>query len=145
MAKKKDQSPPWEFSWTRRERGYEVSTLGDRRFSAFNAKMQDGRSIEVHYQCDVKGYQPGGHNWRLGKGKPPLNPQTDLWQEYLSLWRSWASLNPSLMQELKSMAAAHNYTLKDTFASSQVNQARALAVILTEMYFPAKEVVQVLE
>lgn len=33
--------------------GYEVSTKGDPRFSAFNALLADGRSIEQHYQCDV--------------------------------------------------------------------------------------------
>ena len=71
------------FIWSRYG-GYECSTRGDRRFSAFTALLHDGRTIEQHYQCDIKGYQPGGRNWRLGKGKPPIR-QTDLWEEYLSM------------------------------------------------------------
>jgi hypothetical protein len=39
--------------WSRTE-GYEVSSVGDWRFSAFNAILEDGRSIECHYQCCVK-------------------------------------------------------------------------------------------
>lgn len=35
--------------------GYEVSSSGDKRFSALFAKMADGRTIEEHYQCDIKG------------------------------------------------------------------------------------------
>lgn len=42
------------YTW-KRYGGYEVSSHGDKRFSAFNAIMSDGRSIECHYQCDVKG------------------------------------------------------------------------------------------
>lgn len=38
------------FTHTRRG-GYEVSTKGDKRFSALNAIMPDGRSIEQVYQC----------------------------------------------------------------------------------------------
>lgn len=66
--------------------GYEVSSRGDSRFSALFARMPDGRSIESHYQCDVKGYSPGSNNWRLGKGKPPLDKSKDLWAEYMALW-----------------------------------------------------------
>lgn len=53
------------FTWSRRG-GYEVSSKGDKRFSAFNAIMPDGRSIEEIYQCDCKHFDPGGTNWRLG-------------------------------------------------------------------------------
>lgn len=49
------------YTW-QRYRGYEVSSKGDKRFSAFNAILSDGRSIEQHYQCDVKGYNIGGTN-----------------------------------------------------------------------------------
>ena len=64
-------SPGSEFTWARHG-GYEVSSRGDRRFSAFVARLPEGRTIEAVYQCDIKGYDPGGTNWRLGKGKPPL-------------------------------------------------------------------------
>lgn len=120
-----------QFTW-KRYGGYECSSKGDRRFSAFNARMPDGRSIEEHYQCDVKGYDPGGRNWRLGKGKPPKNPYTpdELWNAYLELWRTWAEHHPALIEELRVLASRYNNVLSDRFASTPINQARALAEIL---------------
>lgn len=110
--------------------GYECSTKGDKRFSAFCAKMPDGRTVEQHYQCDVKGYDTGGVNWRLGKGKPPLDKQKDLWNEYLKLWKIWAENNPKLLEELRFKARSKKNILSDMFSSGNVNQARALAMIL---------------
>ncbi len=118
------------FHW-KRFGGYEVSSHGDRRFSAFNARLPDGRSIEQHYQCDVKGYDPGGRNWRLGKGKPPLH-DVDTYSAYVALWREWAENHVDLMRELYRAARQHDNTLSDRFASSPVNQARALAEILND-------------
>ncbi len=119
------------YSWGRRTRpGYEVSSKGDKRFSALFAKMPDGRSIEMHYQCDVKGYDPGGRNWRLGKGKPPLDLSKDLVKEYQKLWEVWAESNQELLLELKVIVLSHNNTLTDMFATTNVNQARALSIIL---------------
>ena len=122
------------YTWTRYG-GYEVSSHGDRRFSAFNAILPDGRSVEMHYQCDVKGYDPGGRNWRLGKGKPPRYPMTkdEVWQKYLELWRVWADNNPALVEELKVLASEYGNVLSDRFASTPVSQARALAEILNKM------------
>lgn len=120
-----------------RHSGYEVSSKGDARFSAFNALMEDGRSIEMHYQCDVKEYDPGGTDWRKGKGKPPLSfykTPDMLYCEYLRLWRNWAFRNEDLMAELRIKAGEHENVLRDSFASSNVNQARALAQLLTERY-----------
>ena len=120
------------FTW-KRYGGYEVSSRGDSRFSAFNATMPDGRSIEQHYQCDVKGYDPGGRNWQLGKGRPPLDPSTDLWEEYLSLWRQWSKNNLPLMRELYRAAKEKDKVLSDRFATTPVNQAHALATVLNEL------------
>ena len=123
-----------KYSWARRlKSGYEVSSKGDKRFSALFAKMPDGRSIEMHYQCDVKGYQPGGRDWRLGKGKPPLRKDIDLFQEYLKLWQSWSQSNQELLLELKVLLTTHDYTLTDMFATTDVNQAHALSVILNTL------------
>ena len=122
-------NPATKFTWSR-SGGYEVSSLGDKRFSALYAVMPDGRSLEAHYQCDVKGYAPGSNNWRLGKGKPPLRPTADLYPAYLALWRTWAEHNPALIAELR--ARAIDGVLGDRFASTPVNQARALADILNE-------------
>ena len=119
------------FTWSRFG-GYEVSSKGDPRFSAFNAIMPDGRSLECHYQCDVKGYDPGGTNWRLGKGKPPLDSSVDTLQAYISLWRVWANNNLPLMRELY-VAAKESQTLSDRFATTPINQAHALSVVLNEL------------
>lgn len=125
---------PVIFTWVRRN-GYEVSSVGDKRFSAFNAIMSDGRSIEQIYHCDIKGYDPGGTNWRLGKGRPPANGKSreQLWSEYLMLWRIWAADNMDLMRELYFLAKEKNYVLSDCFAATDINQAHALATILNEL------------
>ena len=122
------------YTW-KRYGGYEVSSHGDKRFSAFNAIMPDGRSIECHYQCDIKGYDIGGRNWKLGKGKPPREKMSheEIWQKYLKLWEVWASNNKELMQELKEVLVKYNNTLSDKFASTPVNQACALAEVLNNM------------
>ena len=114
----------------RRYGGYECSSKGDIRFSAFGAYMPDGRTIEAHYQCDIKGYAPGSSNWRLGKGKPPLDTSKDMWKEYLNLWITWAKAHPDLIEELRKLAATKNNVLSDMFANTPINQATALAFIL---------------
>lgn len=119
------------YTW-QRFGGYEVSTGGDKRFSAFNALLPDGRSIEEVYQCDIKGYDPGGTNWRLGKGKPPLDTNVDLFKEYVNLWRLWANNNLELMRELYKKSS-HVGILSDRFATTPINQAHALSVILNEL------------
>jgi hypothetical protein len=109
-----------------------VSSVGDRRFSALNARLQDGRTIEEAYQLDLKGYRALGNDWRLGKGKAPLRDLTHeaLWLGYLDLWRQWSCENPTLIDELHRQSAGR--TLTDRFASTPTNQARALSIILTE-------------
>lgn len=112
--------------------GYEVSTQGDRRFSALVATLEDGRSIEQHHQCDSKGFQPGGTDWRLGKGRPGLDPSVDLWAAYLEMWRLWASKHVHLLQELLILLVPYHGCLSDSFARTPTNQARALAIILND-------------
>ena len=121
------------YTW-KRYGGYEVSSHGDKRFSAFNALMPDGRSIEMHYQCDVKGYDVGGTNWRLGKGKPPLKRVSKeyIWDAYMELWWIWSDNHPELMDELKECADKYGGILSDKFATTDINQARALATILNQ-------------
>lgn len=119
-----------------RRGGYECSTKGDKRFSALVAKMPDGRTIEQWYQCDIKGYQVGGTDWRLGKGKAPLlaYPQGQLREMYKSLWRIWAIHNHMEMAELLVCAKAHGNALTDCFATTPINQAAILAEILNEWF-----------
>lgn len=122
------------FTWARTARkGYEVSTKGDRRFSALVARLKDGRTIEEAYQLDVKGYRAVGNDWRIGKGRKPLGTKpVDLYAEYLKLWEQWAQENPELIEDLRT--AAEGRILTDCFATGGVSQARALAHILNEIY-----------
>lgn len=120
--------------WARyAKNGYELSSVGDQRFSALNAKLSDGRTIEEAYQLDIKGYRKFGNDWRLGKGKPPLITITaaNLYSEYKALWQQWANENPALIHELREKA--YGKTLTDKFASTPVSQAHALADILNSM------------
>ena len=110
---------------------YEVSTKGDKRFSALNAKLSDGRTIEEHYQVDVKGYK----SIKEGKGKPPKDKNIDTYAEYKKLWGQWADENPELIAELAELSEGK--ILTDMFATTQVSQARALNDILIEQGFKA--------
>lgn len=114
--------------------GYEVSTKGDRRFSALVARLSDGYTIEEHYQLRVKGHGTLGiDHWKKGKGKPPRIrfDKDDLYRAYFGLWEQWALENPALIEELKRHADRHNKTLSDCFSHGRpVNQARALSEIL---------------
>ena len=119
-----------EWSWARKDpNGYEVSSKGDKRFSAFYALMSDGKSVEYWYQVKVKGYK----SIEEGKGKAPKRPFTreTTWELYLSLWGFWALDNLNLLKELRNQTKEHK-VLTDMFASTDINQARALAHILNE-------------
>lgn len=120
-----------KYTWERKHsNGYEVSSKGDKRFSALYAKMPDGRTIEQWYQCDIKGHDTGGTNWKLGKGKPSLiqYPGDGQWEMYLSLWKFWAIQNFATVTELQD-ALKDVTVFTDCFASTPINQARALAWI----------------
>lgn len=121
------------FTWARKaDNSYEVSSKGDKRFSALVAKLKDGRTIEEAYQLDVKGYRAKGDNWRLGKGKAPIREITyeQQYQEYKDLWQQYLTENPELLNDLREKAKGKVIT--DMFASTPVSQARVLAEILNE-------------
>lgn len=122
------------FRWIKKG-GYEVSTKGDKRYSALCAILEDGRSIEAHYQCDIKGYQPGGVVYKLGKGKPPLKEisQQELYNQYKSLWIEYFCLNPGLIDELMIAAKDYDYCLSDCFAKTEINQANVIAEIMNDI------------
>ena len=127
------------FTWARfSKNNYEVSSQGDKRFSALYARLKDGRTIEEAYQLDIKGYRSQGNNWQLGKGKPPLRDITkeQQWEEYKNLWKTYLNENSTLMEDLKEKA--NGKTLTDKFATTDVSQARALAEILNENIVPAQ-------
>lgn len=115
--------------------GYEVSSRGDARFSALKARLADGRTIEEAYQLDVKGYRRLGYTPMQakrdrGRNAPIRLTPYQLWVSYLNLWRQWATENPALVEELRTVSEGRPLT--DMFASSDVSQARALAQILNE-------------
>ena len=127
-----------EYTWSRYPNGkpnLEVSSHGNafsKQFSAFIAKLSDGRTIEEAYQLDVKGYRVQGSDWRLGKGKPSINGNTpeELWIAYKDLWKQFFKENPALFAEMK--VEAKGKILTDKFAKSAVSQARAIAELLNE-------------
>lgn len=112
----------------------ECSSKGDKRFSAFYARLEDGRTIEQHYQCDLKGYDPGGTNWRLGKGKPPLTswPYETHFSLYTALWRRYLAMHPELLNFLCEQAKT-GYVFTDAFSSpGRMDQAKSLTFIVDE-------------
>ena len=133
------------FTWNRTSNNsYEVSSRGDKRFSALYATFNKGTiidgvdvggmTIEDVYQKVIK---------KSGKGKAPAK-DSRLYNEalktkeeredfsytegYLPLWQEWAKQNPELIDELR--IKAKGKTLTDQFANTRVSQARALADIL---------------
>lgn len=123
------------YKW-KRYGGYEVSSKGDKRFSAFYARLCDGRTIEEAYQLDIKGYRKFGNNAMLGKGKPPLISMSkdETYLAYKNLWKIWCRENPKLVIELRGLAVMFHCTLSDMFATTDVNQARALSDCLNDIY-----------
>lgn len=121
--------------------GYECSSKGDKRFSAFNARIRafDNQPIEVLYQCTNeygKGCDPEGFDYRRGKGRPSCNgkDRNELYQGFKELWSFWMAENIDLVFELYDLASNHDYTLSDCFAHTEINQARALSELINEFF-----------
>ena len=85
---------------------YECSSKGDKRFSAFYAriKQRDNKSIEDLYQA-AKVFIDGttGLTWRLAKGRKPVNgPEVaDLYDQ---LWKEYLDENPELIYILRAQS-----------------------------------------
>lgn len=120
-----------KYGWSRYGEGYEVTTRGDKRFSALVARLKCGRTIEEIYQCDIKGF----HNIHEGKGRNPINKMTreEQFVKFFELYEEWALQNPELMLELKNKADEHGGTLTDMFATTEINQAHVLSILLNQM------------
>ncbi len=103
--------------------GYEVSSKGDRRFSALFARLADGRTIEDAW-AEAKGY-PDRY---AAKNRPAKDPSFDYPGVYRGLWEQWANENPALMAELA--AKSQGQPLVDRFAKTGNNQAWALSELL---------------
>lgn len=81
----------------------ECSSAGDRRFSAFHARLRRyrNRSIEELYQAS-KVFEDGsqGLPWREAKGRQAIN-QERCAQLYHSLWVQYIRENPELLPTLR--------------------------------------------
>jgi len=134
---------------------YEVSTAGDTRFSALNARFKENGS-RVLYGQNLSGLTIEEAYQKLkgaGKGKAPAedsqigiitrNAETRAGRKltkaekeqisleaYTGLWREWAKENPELINELRQKASGR--PLSDKFAKTKVSQAAALETILNE-------------
>ena len=77
----------------------ECSSAGDKRFSAFYARV-GSRSIEEIYQAAkvFEGSKTGLH-WRRAKGRKAVNGDA-VSLLYRELWRIYLDLNPALWQVL---------------------------------------------
>nr|DAJ95097.1 MAG TPA: hypothetical protein [Crassvirales sp.] len=131
--------------WARTaENGYEVSTRGDKRFSALVATFKKGtvidgvdvggRTIEDVYQSVIKksrkGQAPAKDSRLYNEALKTKEEREDFsyTEGYLPLWQEWARQHPELIDELR--IKAKGKTLTDQFANTRVSQARALAEIL---------------
>jgi hypothetical protein len=81
----------------------ECSSRGDKRFSAFHAKV-NGKSIEDHYQA-AKVFEDGatGLSWKEAKGKKAVN-QEECAALYSKLWDQYIVENPHLLEVLKKVS-----------------------------------------
>lgn len=79
----------------------ECSSRGDRRFSAFYARV-NGKSIEDQYQA-AKVFDDGstGLNWRAAKGRKAVNIE-ECATLYSSLWDQYIAANTELLDVIKS-------------------------------------------
>ena len=105
----------------------ECSSNGDKRFSAFYAKV-NGRSIEEQYQA-AKIFEDGstGLHWKEAKGRRAANA-AECVILYENLWRQYISQHPKLLDILKKASG-----LSDMFATKgSVNQAHVLWKIRNE-------------
>lgn len=79
----------------------ECSSRGDRRLSAFYAKV-NGKTIEEQYQ-GAKVFEDGntGLHWKKAKGRKPVN-QEECHKLYSSLWDQYMNEHPELVQVIRS-------------------------------------------
>lgn len=92
----------------------ECSSKGDRRFSAFYARIKNrgNKSIEEIYQGSKLIDGKTGWNWREVKGKQATN-QEETTKLYSKLWDEYIEENPELLSTLKAVSG-----LQDTFGQT---------------------------
>ena len=145
IFKSKSDVQSSKVDWARSsDNSYEVSSKGDKRFSALYAKFKkgtvidgvdvSGRTIEDVYQSVIKksrkGQAPSKDSKLYNESLKTKDEREDFSysEGYLPLWQEWAKQNPELIEELREKSKGK--TLTDQFANTRVSQARALADIL---------------
>lgn len=90
----------------------ECSSKGDKRFSAFYARV-NGKSIEEQYQAS-KIFEDGSTNltWKEAKGRKAIN-QEEVSVLYSKLWDQYIVEHPELLEVLKKSSG-----LSDIFGQS---------------------------
>jgi len=80
----------------------ECSSKGDKRFSAFYARI-NGKSIEERYQA-FKRFEDGstGLDWREAKGRKAVNAEVAA-EFYAGLWDYYIENHPHLLGVLKNV------------------------------------------
>jgi hypothetical protein len=93
----------------------ECSSRGDRRLSAFNARIRQrgGHSIEELYQR-AKVFRNGdtGLSWRQAKGFRPVN-LNEVTRLYAKLWDEYIEENPHLLEVIRNASG-----LSDVFGKA---------------------------
>lgn len=113
--------------------GYEVSSRGDKNFSAFYAYLPNNISIEEYYQLDVKGWRAKGLTTKEAKGKAPLIERTleETKQIYTELWYIYCAQNPERFWHLcETLFYTKQTVLSDMFANGPISQANSIAEVL---------------
>lgn len=118
----------------------ECSSKGDKRFSAFYAKIKIGDSylsIENHYQLSKRfGHSPVPKSWKDSKGKEPTHficmgkvcPVEYLSMYYKLLWYKYLTENPQLV-----LYASKFNTFTDMFEGKSINcQADVIAAYVRD-------------
>lgn len=123
----------WIYGARRHHSGYEVSSKGNKDFSAFFARLRNGKTIEEAYQLDIKGYRELGYTVRDAKGKPPRIPRSFTETDFLytELWWKYLGQNPKKEQFLRQVIHSGRYeALTDMFANTNISQAKSIAQCL---------------
>ena len=96
---------------------YELSNIGDRRFSDTSASMGDGKNLRQLYNQEVR-------NRKLTKSEDKYQLYKRLWKQYLMVYGS----GYEILKQLK----ADGYQFIDTFAKDGISAARAVNELIDE-------------
>lgn len=96
---------------------YEISNIGDRRFSDTSATMGDGKNLRQLYNQEVR-------NRKLTKSEDKYQVYKRLWKQYLMVYGT----GYEILKQLK----ADSYQFTDNFAKDGISAARAVNELIDE-------------